>query len=50
MELFYNPEVKGKRERVTEKIGRILKEEYWVNPAKYKKMSISELKKYLEQY
>lgn len=50
MELFYNPEVKGKRERVIEKIGRIKKEEYQANPSKFKSMSKSELKKTLEQY
>jgi hypothetical protein len=50
MEIFYNPEVKGKRERVVENLGRIKKEEYQENPDKFKKMSKSELKKYLEQY
>lgn len=53
MELFYNPEVKGKRERVVENIGRIKKESYQENPEKFKelkKMSIPELRKYLEQY
>ena len=50
MEIFYNPEVKGKRERVKENIGRIKKEEYQENPDKFKSMSKSELKKYLEQY
>lgn len=50
MEIFYNPEVKGKRERVKENIGRIKKEEYQKNPNKFKIMSKSELKKYLEQY
>ena len=50
MELFYNPEVKGKRERRKENIGRIKKEEYQENPNKFKTMSKSELKKHLEQY
>ena len=50
MEIFYNPEVKDKRERVKENIGRIKKEEYQENPDKFKSMSKSELKKYLEQY
>ena len=50
MEIFYNPEVKGKRERRKENIGRIKKEEYQANPDKFKSMSKSELKKYLEQY
>lgn len=50
MELFYNPEVKGKRERVVENLGRIKKESYQGNPDKFKSMSKSELKKYLEQY
>ena len=53
MELFYDPEVKGKRERVVEKLGRIKKEEYQANPDKFKelkKMSIPELRKYLELY
>ena len=50
MKLFYNPEVKEKREKRLENIGRIKKEEYQENPDKFKKMSKSELKKYLEQY
>ncbi|MBA7498757.1 hypothetical protein ES704_01494 [subsurface metagenome] len=53
MEIFYNPEVKGKRERVVENLGRIKKESYQENPDKFKKMlkmSKSELRKYLEQY
>lgn len=50
MEIFYNPEVKDKRERVIENIGRIKKEEYQKNPGKFKTMSKSELKKSLEQY
>ncbi len=50
MEVFYNPEVKGKRERRKENIGRIKKEEYQANPDKFKSMLKSELKKYLEQY
>ena len=50
MEIFYNPEVKGKRERIKENIGRIKKEEYQENPDKFKTMSKSELKKSLEQY
>ncbi len=48
--LFYNPEVKAKREKIKENIGRIKKEEYQENPEKFKTMSKSELKKYLEQY
>ena len=50
MELFYNPDVKDKREKRKENIGRIKKEEYYKNPNKFKTMSKSELKKYLEQY
>jgi hypothetical protein len=50
MEVFYNPEVKRSRERRIENLGRIKKEEYQANPDKFKKMSKSELKKYLEQY
>lgn len=50
MVLFYSPEVKDKRERRIENIGRIKKEEYQANPDKFKAMSKSELKKYLEQY
>ncbi len=50
MEIFYDPVVKAGRERVKENIGRIKKEEYQANPDKFKTMSKSELKKYLEQY
>ena len=53
MKLYYDPEVKGKRERVVENLGRIKKESYQENPDKFKKMlkmSKSELRKYLEQY
>ena len=50
MLIFYNSKVKGKRGRVIENIGRIKKEEYQENPTKFKKMSKSELKKYLKQY
>jgi hypothetical protein len=50
MRVFYNPEVKRSRERRIENLGRIKKEEYQANPNKFKTMSKSELKKYLEQY
>ena len=50
MEIFYDPVVKAGREKVKENIGRIKKEEYQENPNKFKSMSKSELKKYLEQY
>ena len=50
MELFYDPVVKAKREKIKENIGRIKKEEYQENPNKFKTMSKSELKKHLEQY
>ena len=50
MRVFYNPEVKRSRERRIENLGRIKKEEYQKNPNKFKTMSKSELKKYLEQY
>lgn len=50
MELFYDPEVKGKRERRLKNLGRIKKEEYQENPDKYKNLSKKELKNILEQY
>ena len=50
MEVFYNPEVKRSRERRIENLGRIKKEKYQANPEKFKKMSKSDLKEYLEQY
>ena len=53
MEVYYDPEVKRSRERRIENLGRIKKESYQETPDKFnklKKMSKSELKKYLEQY
>ena len=50
MEIFYDPVVKAGREKIKENIGRIKKEEYQENPNKFKTMSKSELKKYLDQY
>lgn len=50
MKIFYSPEVKGKRGRRTENLGRIKKEIYQENPGKFKAMSKTELKEVLEQY
>jgi len=54
MEIYYNPEVKEKRERVIENLGRILIEDYAQNQELIeklrKKSNIQELKKYFEEY
>ena len=50
MEAFYDKEVKGKRARVIDKLGRMKIEDFEVNKDKIKELSIEELKDLLEQY
>ena len=50
VEIYYNPEVKAKRERVIGKLGRIQIDDYEKNKDKIKKMGKEELIGFLEQY
>ena len=50
MEAFYDKEVKDKRVRVIDKLGRMKIEDFKSNKDKIKELSIEELKNLLEQY
>jgi hypothetical protein len=50
VEIYYNPEVKAKRERIIGKLGRISVEDYEKDREKIKKMGKKELLEFLEEY